>query len=197
MANFKDTVVSGNLSAEGNITGASGYYDSISATSISTPSLSADTLTVPGNVLQKLYTEEITYVCAGDVAYDIAAAVPLVTNGNQFVSAAFTPSVSSSILEITSQIHCGVGAADWVTVATFMDSTCIGVGLIYADSLAAYHTLNYMTRIVPSATTSLNFQVRVGRDGGQPVQRNGHYSPAEGIYIGASRTFIDIKEIAT
>lgn len=122
--------------------------------------------------------------------------IPQITEGDQYLSVAITPTSATNILEIEAQLHLSNSvASNNVIAALFQDST--------ANALAAVaHTqsvnlapvqMNIRWRMVAGTTSATTFKVRAGGSSAGTTTFNG--SSAARIFGGVANSYIIVREI--
>ena len=148
-----------------------------------------------GSVLQ-VVNSQTGAVATGTTTIPLDNTIPQITEGNQFLSLAITPTSATSKLLIQVSLFATPSTADWVTTALFQDST--------ANAIAS--TISYQTTGTGSApgifnyfmtsgtTSSTTFTVRVGMSGAGTTTVNGQGGNQR--FGGTLYSSITITEIA-
>lgn len=118
------------------------------------------------------------------------ASTPLITEGTEVFSIAFTPLRADTTLEITSVIEALVATNSEMSVAIFAGSACIAATSVYGTSGGAQNEQFILTkRYAPGSTSAITISVRAGYGTGAATQTiNSKFSAV-------ANSFLEIKEM--
>jgi len=89
--------------------------------------------------------------------------IPAITEGNQVMSLAFTPTSATSILRIRVVTHCGTSVVNTIAMASLhAGGAAIAAAAGYCDTVAGMRQLVIDHEMVAGVTTEITFTVRQG-----------------------------------
>lgn len=147
---------------------------------------------LPGREIQ-VTRNETGAVNTGTTALPADDTIPLITEGDQFLSQAITPSSSANVLRVDTQAHV-VNASDGsVASALFQDSSaCLGVCRSNEVSTATPVPHRVYKTVLAGTLSSTTFKLRSGSNSGTTTF-NGASSAR--LYGGALNSFMQVEEI--
>jgi hypothetical protein len=167
------------------------------ATAPSLLQLRTPSMPLPGAVIQSLVTTS-SAVATGTTQIPADDTIPQITEGDEYLTRAITPSSGANVLNITSRLASLVSSGaigNAMAMALFRDSTA---DAIVADALITTSTggglaLQLTTRVKAASTTSTTFRARAGLGAAGTTTLNG----VAGVrrYGGVSNSFIQVDEI--
>lgn len=124
--------------------------------------------------------------------------IPQITEGDEYMTLAITPSNASNILEIIATIACvatSAGSFNAMTTALFQDATTGALAVTHSESTGANHGTNAVLshRMTAGTTSSTTFRIRIGCESSGTTTFNG--SAGARIMGGVLASSIRIKEI--
>lgn len=151
--------------------------------------------TIAGHIIQVAnYTTGAMATGTAVIPYDNT--IPQITEGTQFMSLAFTPKKSNSLLKISIHVQITSTVSNDLVTALFRDSTVNSIGTSKITNAAAnqMQTDTFIV-FVPATSTSLTtFTVRCGGGSAGTTTFNG--SAGTAYYGGSLASSITIEEIA-
>ena len=154
-----------------------------------------DTLQRSGNVIQ-VVNFQTGAVATGTTVMPGDDTIPQITEGNQYMSLAITPTNADNILIIEVGLFAATSVASAFIIALFVGDT--------ANALAATSTVHndvngwdpgaIAYHMVAGVTTELTFRVRAGLNTSNTTTFNGRL--AGGLFGGSLKSFITITEYA-
>jgi hypothetical protein len=148
---------------------------------------------LPGQLVQPVQTLT-TATTSGSTALPFDDTIPQITEGDQYLSQAITPTSAANLLQADWVLHFGAASAVAVTTALFQDATAAALtaGGTY---LAANPLRSPMTHTMLAGTTSsTTLKVRAGTAGGATLKMNAQDN-ATRVYGGVCTSSIAIREI--
>lgn len=178
-----------------------GYIDATEATAgtwatapslvqIRTPSTS-----LPGTVVQKRRTDTGA-VASGSTATPVDDTIPQITEGDQYMTQAITPTSGANLLRVSSQaIYSNSVSGNYVTGALFRDAVAnaLAVSQFYLSNAGGTGTMPIQFDTLAGATTASTFRIRAGG--------NANTTTFNGVtgsrFMGGSfNSFLQVEEIA-
>jgi len=186
----------GNASGTGVFTVASPNSNVDRVLTLPDESGTVDTLQRSGNVLQ-VVNFQTGAAATGTTLTPLDDTIPQITEGNQYMTLAITPTNANNILLIEVNGKFDSDTADrWLTLALHVGTT--------ADALAATngkivnasngHVISLAHRLVAGVTTELTFRIRVGANVASTLTFNG-ISGTGRLYGGISNSSFTITEM--
>jgi hypothetical protein len=151
---------------------------------------------IPGHVVQ-VKNFQTGAVATGTTVIPLDNTIPQNTEGNEFLTLAFTPTSATNKLYIN--VHGFWSSAlsnSWLTMALFQDDIANAITTTtHFDSNANGSIIRALNYFMTAGTTSETiFKVRVGNNASTTVTMNGISS--SGYFVGAMSSGITIMEIA-
>jgi hypothetical protein len=175
----------------------------IAITSLNTTSISSSvgefTLVKIGGNSPSIFlgrATSVTYVTAStDLPVDDS--IPQITEGDQVLSVAVTPTNAASVLRITATLHVGASGAGLVGAGLFIDATA---GALSADATRVEGSTDVQDLIIEHAvsasnTTLRSYKIRIGPDAGGPADSHLNGSGGGRYFGGVLTSMIEVVEI--
>jgi hypothetical protein len=119
--------------------------------------------------------------------------IPQITEGDQYMSLAITPTSATSVLEITVLVNAARSVLSTHVIALFRDAVSNALAVTQIIASAGYTNSNELIHRMTSGTTSeITFRVRLGGDAAGTHTFNG--SGGSRYYGGTYASSITIKE---
>ena len=146
-----------------------------------------------GDIIQKQLTVTGA-VATGTTTIPNDDSIPLITEGDQFMSQAITPTSAINLMDVFAQGVYTTNAAAHIVQSIFQDSSA-NLGCTDHVCTASGNTINLVTKYMgPAGTTSATtFKVRAGGNGGPTTTFNG--AGGARTYGGAFASRIEVTEI--
>ena len=127
-----------------------------------------------GKVVQRVNTQ-IEAAATGATVLPHDNSIPQITEGNEYMTLAITPTNASNILVIEVEIMVAASAVAMLTAALFVGSTvdALSAQATAGSSSSSPETLSFTHSMVAGVATSLTFRVRAGPGGAATVTFNG------------------------
>ena len=135
-------------------------------------------------------------VNTGTTASPFNDTIPQITEGDEYMTLAITPTNSNNILIIDTLVNIAhTNASTGLTVALFQDATADALAAGVKNNGSANHTqqLSIRHRMTAGTTSSTTFRVRAGGSAGATTTFNG--SAGSGLFGGVLASYITITEI--
>ena len=144
--------------------------------------------------IAQVVSSETGAVATGTTIIPFDDTIPQITEGDQYMSLAITPTSATNKLIIEVIVFATVTATPWITVALFQDSTANSLAAVsrfvnLSTTGSAIPLRHIMTAGTTSATT---FKIRVGPSGASTLTFNGQSSGR--IFGGIAASSIVITE---
>lgn len=90
--------------------------------------------------------------------------IPQITEGNEYMTLAITPTSSANILDIDVRVILGNSVAAFVTAALFQDATAnaLSAQMIYQSAANGVNLLTFRFRMTANTTSATTFRLRGG-----------------------------------
>ena len=90
--------------------------------------------------------------------------IPQITEGDEYMTVAITPTSAGSTLEVEVSIMVTHSVLTWVTTALFRDSTAnaLSAAMVYGVTAATGGFITFKHRVVAGSTSATTFRVRAG-----------------------------------
>jgi len=151
-------------------------------------------LVMPKRLMQNLNVTT-GEVATGTTAVPYDNTIPQITEGDQFMTLAITPTSTTSLLEITVVAIHSHTVATFVAVCLFRDAVADALAMSYWANASNYGNHNSFThRMISGTTNEIIFRVRLGGNTGATSTFNGVENAA--YYGGKMSSSITIKEYA-
>lgn len=148
---------------------------------------------LPGDVVQIKRTTDAT-ASTGTTALPNDNTIPQITEGDQFMSVAITPTSSANVLDIYVCVHGSHGTNAAYTTALFQDATANSLSATHMSGSAAAMNRTILNHTMVSATmVATTFRVRCGGAAGATFTFNGE--SGVGKYGGVVNSTIRVTEI--
>jgi len=154
------------------------YYDSVNGYWTSAP------LLIPGSKQTIQSSFGSIPQLSGTTNLLQAATAPLITDGTQLWTTAFTPSAVNAEIKVAMSFAFAISnAASEIVVSLFRDNTCIGAMIDTASSSNGYQTVSFVIKDPGPfiAGVPVTYQARVGRNGGNATWYINTNSAAENM----------------
>lgn len=152
-------------------------------------------LTLSGMAVQTKSTN-FSAVNSGSTVLPRDDTIPQITEGNEYMTQAITPTIATNILLIQATAHASSSAAGQsMSIALFQDATAnaLAANGEYADTATASVTLALVHRMVAGTTSSTTFRIRVGGTAAGTTTFNG--AGAARLYGGITQSNISVTEL--
>jgi len=155
--------------------------------------LAAGTLSVSGRVIAQIQTFQTGTMSVGTTTIPADNTIPQITEGDQYLSLAFTPTNASSTLEIDVEWIGSNGAGSTTTVALFEVGTANALSAAgHAPGSLSLMSVPLKHLVSAGSTSARTYSVRAGSSSGSTLTFNG-VSAAQ-FYNGVIASRITIKE---
>lgn len=150
---------------------------------------------IAGHIIQVANTV-VSTVATGTTLLPFDDTIPQNTEGDQYMSLAFTPKFATSLLKIDVSVVIGHSAANNMIVALFRDTTAGAIGVSWQFLASAPSEVNISFSVVVPANSIANttFKVRAGGNLAGTTTFNGRSGTR--YFGGVSSSSITITEIA-
>ncbi len=119
--------------------------------------------------------------------------IPQITEGNEYMTLAITPTSATSLLEVTVTAVSGSSAGNYMCVALFRDSGANALATaIYYAAIDTYYPVTYSYRVVSGSVSATTFRVRIGGNNAGTTTFNGRNGAR--LFGGTMASSITIKE---
>jgi hypothetical protein len=151
----------------------------------------------PGDIIQQVHTQSGTSA-TGTTQIPFDNTIPQITEGNEYMTRAITPTNASNILLIDVSIILSsnfVGTTT-ITAALFRDSTAnaLAAGTQLSPAANSPMTVSFRHRMTAGSTAATTFRVRGGTSGAGTTTFNGNAGAgALGGVLASSITITEIK----
>ena len=147
----------------------------------------------PGKVMQ-VVNFQTGAVATGTTVMPNDDTIPQITEGDQYMTLAITPTNASNILQVNVTVFAAASAANNIGVALFEGVTANALAAIYEppNSTDGGVGLSFMHRVVAGVTSALTFRVRIGNGIAATVTFNGRVGGR--IFGGVMASSITITE---
>ena len=150
-------------------------------------------MSLPGHTVQTVIASD-SAVATGTTALPLDDTIPQNTEGDQFISAAITPTSAINKIKIVSDIHISNSTVSRMTACLFQDTTAGALTCGIAHAAATYAITVPVKHIMNAGTTSATtFKIRSGAESGGTHSFNG--SAGARRYGGVLYSLIHIEEI--
>ena len=101
--------------------------------------------------------------------------IPQITEGDEYMTVAITPTSAGSTLEVEVSIMVTHSVLTWVTTALFRDSTAnaLSAAMVYGVTAATGGFITFKHRVVAGSTSATTFRVRAGGSDAGTMTFNG------------------------
>jgi hypothetical protein len=119
--------------------------------------------------------------------------IPQITEGNEYMTLAITPTSATSLLEVTVTAISGSSAGNYMCVALFRDSgaNALATAFFYT-AIDTYYPVTYSYRVVSGSVSATTFRVRIGGNNAGTTTFNGRNGVR--LFGGTMASSITIKE---
>ncbi len=152
---------------------------------------------LPGSIVQ-IASNATGAVGSGSTLIPFDDTIPQITEGNEYMTQAITPSSTASLLRITaSAFLASSAAAQSLTMALFQDATANALAAVQDTTYGANGSLTSVLRhsMLAGIASSTTFRIRAGGSQAGTTTFNGFN--AARIYGGVSASYLQIEEIMT
>lgn len=134
-------------------------------------------------------------VATGTTAIPFDDTIPQITEGDEYMTLAITPTSAANILVIRVTVFLTATGTPWLISALFQDSTAnaLAVAATFDNLSTAGATITYTHRMVAGTTSATTFRVRCGSSGGPTTTFNGQNGGR--IFGGVMASSITITEV--
>lgn len=149
---------------------------------------------LPGNIVQVAENFD-SAMATGTTAFPFDNTTPLITEGNQYMSQAITPTSAANMLHIDGAFNFTITTASSGSISLFRSTTAVyACGLNTAVALfCGLHPLSH--KELAGSTSSSTFTVRAGNNAGNTLTFNG--SGGTALYNGIISSRLSVYEIMT
>jgi hypothetical protein len=145
-----------------------------------------------GSVIQ-VVNSQTGAVATGTTLIPNDDTIPQITEGNEYMTLAITPTSATSLLEVTVTTIYGSNVNNYMCVALFRDAganaLATGFCFVYGDM---YNTTTYSYRVVAGSVSATTFRVRIGGNNAGTTTFNGRNGAR--LFGGTMASSITIKE---
>jgi hypothetical protein len=148
-----------------------------------------------GTIAQVVSDTDATYTTLGTIL-PVDNSIPQITEGDEVLSVAITPTNASSILRITVCVHIGGGANPGSAgVGLFVDATANAIAAAAVEITAAtnMNTMTFVHEVSAASTAARTYRVRAGSSAANDVFLNGN--AANRIFGGVAVSSIKVEEV--
>ena len=148
-----------------------------------------------GRLLAQVQTYTTSALASGTTTLPCDDTIPQITEGDEYLSLAFTPTNVNSTLEIDVTMAASNGGAGQTAIALFQVGTAGALAAVinYASTADSLYTTTFKHSMTAGTTSSLTFKVRAGNNGGAITYRMNGTSGGR-LLGGVSSSRITIKE---
>jgi hypothetical protein len=133
-------------------------------------------------------------VATGTTTIPLDDTIPQITEGNEYMTLAITPTSASSLLCIQSTIALSSSGTLTIIAALFQDSTANALGTITRSiNNGNLHTLNLTYRMTAGTTSATTFRIRAGGSAAATTTLNG--ASGARLFGGACISNLSIMEV--
>ena len=155
----------------------------------------AGNVKLAGDVVQVVNTQTGA-VATGTTVILWDDTIPQITEGNEYMTLAITPTHASNILVIDVVAILNASSVNYVTGALFKDATAdaLAAAAFYQEGASRAQPLNFTHRMVAGGTSAITFRFRAGPSGAATVTFNGEVGGRKfGGVMASSITITEIK----
>ena len=149
-----------------------------------------------GRIIKTAYAADGA-VATGTTTIPADDTIPQITEGDQYMSLAYTPEYATSELEIEVIANAAQSSAGhiYIIMALFVDTTANALAAVpgSSENAARFCNLSLRHRLSAASTTARTYRVRMGGSSAATITFNGHTSGR--IFGGVMSSSIHIKEI--
>jgi hypothetical protein len=151
---------------------------------------------LPGHVIQTQRTDTGAS-STGSTTIPADDTIPQITEGDQYMTQAISPSSAASVLEVRSIVNASVNAIAYVTSALFQDATANALAAVtaYNPGSNQMSVESLSKRLLSGTTSSTTFRIRIGPSGGETVRFNGFAGTASRTFGGVFNSFLEVSEV--
>ncbi len=160
---------------------------------VASAAAAAAALKLSGDMVQAVHTQT-SAVATGSTVIPQDDTIPQITEGNEYLTVAITPTNAANTLLITVTLFCCSDAANTTIVALFQDATANALAAVqqsHHSSAAAVITFTH--KMAAGTTSATTFRVRAGMGGAGTLTVNGQGGVRR--FGGVAASSITIREI--
>lgn len=150
--------------------------------------------TTTGTIRQVVNTQT-GGVATGTTTIPIDDTIPQITEGDEYMTLAITPTNAANKLRVDVVFQGSVSVASWLTAALFQDTTAnaLAVGMTFQGTGTAGNTITFTHYMTAGTTSATTFRVRAGKNNTGTVTFNG--GSGTRLFGGVMASSITITEI--
>lgn len=181
----------------GNVDNTSDATKNAASAALTNKDLSSATNTMPTGVLVGFGYSQSSAVATGTTVIPQDDTIPQITEGNEYMTLAYTPKSTTNLLEIEVNIFVSSSTSGGVmTTALFQDAiaNALAASSNFTDTVATFATRPLVVRYVMAADTTspITFRVRAGTHNAGTTTFNG--AAGSGRYGAAIKSAIIVRE---
>lgn len=125
--------------------------------------IAAGNVKLSGDTVQVVHTQNGA-LATGTTILPGDNTIPQITEGDQYMTLAITPTNSSNTLDIDVRVILGNSTAAFVTAALFQDATAnaLAAQMVYQSAANGVNLLTFRYRMAAGTTSATTFRVRGG-----------------------------------
>jgi len=148
-----------------------------------------------GRRLAQIQTFSTGAVATGTTLIPIDDTIPQITEGDQYMSLAFTPTNAASTLEIDVVLFCASSVANnYLAACLFQDAiaNALAVGSVFSSGISWHKEISFKFIVSAASVTARTYRVRAGGSVAGTFTLNG--SSGARFYGGVMASSITVKE---
>lgn len=147
----------------------------------------------PGDVVQTIH-QNVSTATTGTTVIPYDSTIPQITEGDQYLSQAVTPTTTPNLLQVQYQTVLSVSTGTQIIAALFQDATANALSAVVTTNASSTspHVLTGFYQALALTTSSTTFRVRAGINTAGTMTFNGTAGNPE---LGVMNSFIRVTEI--